>query len=165
MPHSAWLRGCDHPSTLPLGWMFDWQQGSLVIRKGHFNAGLWLGFFAMLMIHVGPLYSALQSFQSAVIEMQAHQQHQADPHAGHDDAAAAHAHHAQASGNEPVWVAALDLCGYCELLTLSPPLTVSVEQALPWYATRHFLALPEQPLLQPLRRSSGHPRAPPVFLG
>lgn len=125
--------------------------------------GLWLGFFAMLMIHVGPLYSALQSFQPAVIEMQAHQQHQADPHAGHGQANAAHAHHSQASANEPAWVAALDLCGYCELLTLSPPLTVSVEQALPWYAPRHFLALPEQPLPQPLRRSSGHPRAPPVF--
>ena len=146
--------------------MFIWQQGSLVIRKGHFNMGLWLGFFAMLMIHVGPLYSALQSFQPAVVEMQAHQLHQADPHAvhaAHGDANAAHAHHSQASSNEPAWVAALDLCGYCELLTLSPPLTVSVEQALPWYAPRHFLALPEQPLPQPLRRSSGHPRAPPVF--
>ena len=134
-----------------------------MIRKGHFNVGLWLGFFAMLMIHDGPLYSALLSFQPAVAETQAHQLHQADPHAAHRDANAAHAHHSKSSGNEPAWVAALDLCGYCELLTLSPPLTVSVQQALPWYAPHHFLALPEQPLSQPLRRSSGHPRAPPVF--
>jgi hypothetical protein len=121
----------------------------------------------MLMIHVGPLYSALQSLPSDIIEHHAQQGHPVDAHqahAAHSDSNAAHAHHSRSSAGEPAWVAALDLCGYCDLLTLNPPLTLSVEQALPWYAPRHFLALPEQPLPQTLRRSSGHPRAPPVFL-
>lgn len=144
-----------------------------MIRKGQFNMGLWLGLFAMLMIHVGPLYSALQSFQPAPsLNTVSQAGEHAHPHDHHEIQAAqaeagdsAHAHHPQRVGSQPAWLAALDLCGYCELLTLNPPVAVSVDLALPWYAPRHFLALPEQPLPQPARRSSGHPRAPPVFLG
>lgn len=118
-----------------------------------------LGLFAMLMIHVGPLYSALQLAQAAAAPAseQHHQQH-----AGHDQASAAHAHHRTASGNAPDWLAALELCGYCELLTLSPPLTLSLELILPRHEPERFLALPAAPLLPIWRRSAGYARAPPA---
>ncbi|QGZ32651.1 DUF2946 family protein [Stutzerimonas stutzeri] len=106
----------------------------------------------MLMIHAGPLYSAVQAARAA----NAHH-HQ---HAGHESATA-HAHHGQGMAGEPEWLAALELCGYCELLTLNPPLTLSVALILPRHEPAYVQPLPEQPLPQALRRSSGHPRAPP----
>ena len=115
-----------------------------------------LGLFAMLMIHVGPLYSALQL--SSQHPIAAHTEH---GHHAHSVPTTAH-HHAQLSSAEPDWVAALKLCGYCDLLTLNPPLVLSLELVLPEYR-------PAQPpvfvdvLLQPLLRYyAGHPRAPPV---
>lgn len=119
---------------------------------------IWLGLFAMLMIHVGPLYSAIQATQMAAVPMGEHHQH-----AGHEQSSSAHGHHKQASANEPAWLAALEMCGYCELLTLNPPLTLSLDLALPRHAPEHFLPLPDEPLLQALRRSSGYARAPPHF--
>ena len=114
---------------------------------------IWLGLFAMLMIHVGPLYSAVQAAQ-------ANEHHH--QHAGHEPAPSAHGHHRQAMG-EPAWLSALELCGYCELLTVNPPLTLSVALVLPRHEPGYFQPLPEQPLPPALRRSSGHPRAPPYF--
>src|SRR5690606_8904997 len=70
----------------------------------------------------GPLYSALR--------LQA-----ADPaHAGHELShhapPSAHGHHSTAV-ESPDWLAALELCGYCELLTLNPPLTLTPWLLLP----------------------------------
>lgn len=116
---------------------------------------IWLGLFAMLMIHVGPLFSAIQLVQTSAPHIG--EQH----HAEHSPSA--HGHHQQASAGEPAWLAALELCGYCELLTVNPPLTLSVDLVLPRHEPGYFQPLPEQPLPPALRRSSGHPRAPPHF--
>jgi hypothetical protein len=109
----------------------------------------------MLMIHVGPLFSALQLVQTPAPQIG--EQH----HAEHSSSA--HGSHHQASAGEPAWLAALELCGYCELLTVNPPLTLSVDLVLPRHEPGYFQPLPEQPLPTALRRGSGHPRAPPHF--
>lgn len=119
-------------------------------RKRLSTMSIWLGLFAMLMIHVGPLFSAVQAAQ-------ANAQHH--HHAEHEPAA--HGHHGQARAGEPAWLAALELCGYCELLTVNPPLNLSVDLVLPRHAPAYFHPLPEQPQAPASRRSSGHPRAPP----
>lgn len=121
----------------------------------------------MLMIHAGPLFSALQALgaQSSGTGQAQHVHHEAqhDAH-GQPAASSTHAHHSRpGTAAEPSWVAALDLCGYCELLTLNPPLTLSLDLALPWYAPVFSELLPELPLPPAIRRSSGHPRAPPLF--
>lgn len=121
----------------------------------------------MLMIHAGPLFSALQALGAhAPANVQTQHIHQSRNHDVHGQSAAssAHAHHSRSGASaEPAWVAALDLCGYCELLTLNPPLTLSPDLALPWYAPAFSELLPELPLPPAIRRSSGHPRAPPSF--
>ena len=127
----------------------------LVVRKRLSTLSIRLGLFAMLMIHVGPLYSALQLAQAA----SSGEHHQ---HAEHEQASSAHGHHRSASQDAPDWLAALELCGYCELLTLSPPLTLSLELILPRHEPERFLALPAAPLLPIWRRSAGYARAPPA---
>ncbi|HAQ85416.1 MAG TPA: DUF2946 domain-containing protein [Pseudomonas sp.] len=130
-------------------------------RKGHFTADLWLGLFAMLMIHVGPLYSAsqLEPAQSATAASVAHQHHhQAQGHAPK-------AHTTSGSVGQPAWLASLDLCGYCELLTLSPPLVLSFAPALPYFSPS-FARLSAQPPLPAMPRlTGGYARAPPVLHG
>src|SRR5690606_8523481 len=97
---------------------------------------IWLGLFAMLMIHVGPLYSAMQATQATATSMNGHEHH-----AGHDEhSTSAHGHHQQ-----PTWLTALEMCGYCELLTLNPPLTLSLDLALPRHEPEHFQPLPATP--------------------
>lgn len=118
-------------------------------RKRLSTMSIWLGLFAMLMIHVGPLYSAVQAAQ-------AREHHH---HAEHEHSA--HGHHRQDASGEPAWLAALELCGYCELLTVNPPLNLSVDLVLPRHEPAHLQPLPEQPLPSASRRSSGYPRAPP----
>ncbi len=131
----------------------------LVQNKRLSTLSIWLGLFAMLMIHVGPLYSAIQAAQTVAVPMGEHHQH-----AGHDaHSPSAHGHHKQPMGQEPAWLTALEMCGYCELLTLNPPLTLSLDLALPRHEPAHFLPLPDEPLIRALRRSSGHARAPPYF--
>jgi len=125
-----------------------------VTRKRLSTMSIWLGLFAMLMIHVGPLYSAVQAAQAAQLSEHHH-------HTEHESSA--HGHHGQARAGEPAWLAALDLCGYCELLTVNPPLSLSVQLVLPHHDPGYFQPLPEQPLPPALRRSSGHPRAPPLL--
>ncbi|ACO80147.1 hypothetical protein AvCA_40100 [Azotobacter vinelandii CA] len=129
-------------------------------RKGRTTAGIWLGLFAMLMIHAGPLYSALRVLPAQEVVQ--------SPVAG-DSAFCGEApepavhHHAPAADGELAWLAALELCGYCELLTLNPPLALSLDLSLPYYAPAFILPLPEKPLPVAPRRGVGHPRAPPVF--
>ena len=131
------------------------------------SVGIWLGLFAMLMIHAGPLYSAIQAAQSSALVAGALSVEH-DPH-GHSSHAApvstqsaAHGQHHQASPDQPAWLAALELCGYCELLTLNPPLSLAVQLVLPEHVPTFFLTLPKNPQPIALRRASGHPRAPPL---
>lgn len=123
------------------------------MRKRLSTSSIWLGLFAMLMIHVGPLYSALQMAQATAAPPHAH--------ADHGLASSAPTHHRQTSASEPAWLAALDLCGYCELLTLNPPLSLSVELLLPRHESERLAPLPAAPLLQILRHAGSHARAPP----
>ncbi len=141
-------------------------QGAVVKRRAYSTTSIWLGLFAMLMIHVGPLYSALQiagrhAEPSMAAEHAGHGGHSMHAQAGHDPNASVH--HRQARYGEPRWLAALELCGYCELLTLNPPLTLAVDLALPEHRPAHFEPLPVAPLVEAPRHSRGHPRAPPVF--
>ncbi|MEE4461897.1 DUF2946 domain-containing protein [Azotobacter chroococcum] len=131
-------------------------------RKGRTTAGIWLGLFAMLMIHVGPLYSALQNLPAQEVARLLAEDDAAFCGEAPGAAGAIH-HHATVPDGQPAWLAALELCGYCELLTLNPPLALSLDLALPYYAPAFILPLPEKPLPAAPRRSSGHPRAPPVF--
>lgn len=133
----------------------------------------------MLMIHVGPLFSALQALQSAApqpptLAVAMHAGHGVDSHAQHAQHAqhASHAASEQAGGHgmhhrstpgEPAWLAALEMCGYCELLTLNPPLSLSLQLVLPEHRPTFALPLPDAPQPAAPRRSSGHPRAPPVL--
>lgn len=124
-----------------------------MIRKAHLTAGLWLGFFAMLMIHAGPLYSALQ-LTPPIVALSTEHSHDTHVQSGH---------HQQARGAEPAWLTALNLCGYCELLTLSPPLVLAVMMLGAYYAPSFAPLRPPQPLPTAPRRGAGHPRAPPGF--
>jgi len=133
-----------------------------VTRKGLSTLSIWLGLFAMLMIHVGPLYSALQVSPPESAVMGEHH-HTAHEHAEEGAPVKAVAHHRALASDGPAWLTALELCGYCELLTLNPPLTLSVDLALPLHRPAYFHALPQAPLPSAERRSSGHPRAPPYL--
>lgn len=122
----------------------------------------------MLMIHVGPLFSAAKALGASQAHalVPHHHQHHGDhgqEHVRPASSSSHHQHHRRHAPTEPAWLAGLDLCGYCELLTFSPPLTLSLDLALPWYAPAFIEPLPEKPLRLALRRSSGHPRAPPTF--
>lgn len=125
----------------------------LLVRKRLSTSNIWLGLFAMLMIHVGPLYSALQMSQVAAAPSHLH--------ADHDHVASAPALHHQASTSEPAWLAALELCGYCKLLTLHPPLALTLDLILPRHEPERFAPLPAAPLLPILRHGGNHARAPP----
>lgn len=124
---------------------------------------IWLGLFAMLMIHVGPLYSAFQAAPASVVASGEHHHALMHEHAETAMPAKAAPHHAALASEGPAWLSALDLCGYCELLTLNPPLTLSVDLVLPLHRPAYFHALPQAPRLTAMRRSSGHPRAPPYL--
>jgi len=123
------------------------------MRKRNLTLSIWIGLFAMLMIHVGPLYSAVQAAQPTPAIIGAHDGH---AHLGEP------LHHSLSSDG-PAWLSALKSCGYCDLLTLNPPLVLSVDLALPPHAPGYVQPLPQQPLRPALRRSGGYPRAPPYF--
>ncbi len=132
-----------------------------VTRKQLSTMSIWLGLFAMLMIHAGPLFSAIQAAQAGV----QHHHHAEHQPSAHDLGQRHHAqgHHGQPRTGEPAWLTALELCGYCELLTVNPPLSLALQLVLPRHEADHLQPLPEQPLPPALRRSSGHPRAPPLL--
>jgi hypothetical protein len=142
-------------------------------RRNHFMA-IWLGLFAMLMIHVGPLISGTQALvvvDTVVAEAAAHHDHAAI--AAHDSME--HAQHAvdyhalmghhSAPADGPQWLANLKMCGYCDLLTVSPPLVLTLLLAFPVTPSVQWLAvLPAPPCLLAVAHSLRHPRAPPVYL-
>ena len=127
------------------------------MRKRLTTSSIWLGLFAMLMIHVGPLYSAVQLAQAP-----AHQHGEPHSQAHHPSDSQAHGHHGKAAAGEPAWLAALELCGYCELLTLNPPLSLSLTLVLPQHQPVQAAPLPDPPLRSTLRYTGSYPRAPPV---
>lgn len=132
-------------------------------------AGICFGLFAMLMIHIGPLISAAQLYQQSIpsfeqllanIEQSKHDQHNAH---------AAMQHHAMQGHHQPLagvpdWVNQLAMCGYCELLTVSPPLTVAQINFLPFIPTHPIIewAAP-MPYVAPALWSQAYPRAPPSY--
>lgn len=125
------------------------------MRKRNLTVSIWLGLFAMLMIHVGPLYSAVQATQPTISET--------NDGNGHAHIAVQGSPHHDVSANGPAWLSALKSCGYCDLLTLNPPLVLAVDLVLPRHVPAYAQPLPAQPRRSALRRSSGYPRAPPYF--
>ena len=149
-------------------------------RRNHVMA-IWLGLFAMLMIHVGPLISGTQALllDDAVIMQAPNDSVLGHVHAEHhavesgvaesvvsDDGVDYHAlmgHHVP--DGAPQWLANLEMCGYCDLLTISPPLVLAVLLALPVQPSVQWLAvLPALPKPLPAPHSLASPRAPPVQL-
>ena len=151
-------KACKYPATQAPREPLHCHKGNLLlVRKRLSTLSIWLGLFAMLMIHVGPLYSALQLAQVATDPHNGH----AD-HSSHEHASSAHGHHHQTFASEPAWLAALEMCGYCELLTLNPPLALSLTLVLPRHQPEQVQALPGAPLRQLLRHNGSYARAPPV---
>ena len=169
----------------------------LIQRERNHGIAIWLGLFAMLMIHVGPLISGAQ----ALIEMDAAVVHSASslheratpaimhlPLASNTEHhqpsnmplaetvhASEHAEHAvdyhalmghqPAPAGTPQWLANLEMCGYCDLLTVSPPLLLALLLALPVVPPVQWLVvLPTPPRPLPAEHSLRHPRAPPIHL-
>ena len=159
-------------------------------RRNHLMA-IWLGLFAMLMIHVGPLISGAQalmrvdtlSLDAATDPAMQHDQHDHTALLAHDLAlspagVSSHAEHAEhavdyhalighqsAPEGTPQWLANLKMCGYCELLALSPLLLLALVLALPVPPLVQWLVVLPAPLrLQPAAHSLRHSRAPPVHL-
>lgn len=169
-----------------------------MIKQGrNHGIAIWLGLFAMLMIHVGPLISGTQALividekavhtesplyeratsaimhlplasntehhQHAVmlVDESTHSQAQADKNSDYH----ALMGHQPAPAGAPQWLTNLEMCGYCDLLTVSPPLVLALLLALPVVPPVQWLAvLPAPPRPLPAVHSLRHPRAPPVLL-
>lgn len=137
-------------------------------RRLFFHIAFWLGCFAVLMMHLGPLISGAQGIMVPVkpYQQQLMQEHRAEPLILSADAE--HADHHAMMGHKPNqklpdWVNNLNMCGYCELLTLSPALMLAL-----------LCALFMPPVARPVRcytatfhtetlQSHACPRAPPLF--
>lgn len=149
-------------------------------RRNHVMA-IWLGLFAMLMIHVGPLISATQALllddavtmqaPSAPVLGHAHAEHHAVESSVAEPVVPDHGvdYHAlmghHVPDGAPQWLANLEMCGYCDLLTVSPPLILTFVLALPVLpALQWLVVLPTAPKPLTAAHSIGHPRAPPVQL-
>src|SRR5690554_3144072 len=133
------------------------RRNPLLVRKRLNALSIWLGLFAMLMIHAGPLYSALR-LQAAAPANAGHEstQHAPPTGTGHPSTAVA----------SPGWLAALELCGYCELLTLKPPLTLTPRLLLPVPQAQPVQPIPCAPRHPTRHQSPALARAPPaVFHG
>lgn len=132
--------------------------GAFKVMKRLTTLSIRLGLFAMLMMHVGPLYSAFQLGKAPM--------HAAHPHNGGSDSelAAPHdGHHREPSG-QPHWLDALEMCGYCELLTLSPPLTLLPNWVVPQHRPAPAVSLPQAPARRFLVLLGHPPRAPPISM-
>lgn len=144
-------------------------------QRRSYLAALGLGLFAMLLIHLGPLLSGGQALAAAHSSPSAHSLPGALHHADHDhdSGAVEHAlhtvdyhalmgHHSVLVG-APDWLAALEMCGYCDLLTVSPALVLALLLALPVVPCLPCLAiLPSYTKPLAATYSRRHPRAPPV---
>lgn len=140
-------------------------------RISYFLA-VWLGLFAMLMIHLGPLISGGQALLAehsvaAVSVAEHHHQHDHDSSLAGQTPEAVDYHalmgHHSAPAGAPEWLAALEMCGYCDLLTVSPPFVLVLLLALPVLPVVQWLAiLPFYTKPLAATYSLRHPRAPPV---
>lgn len=125
----------------------------------------WLGFFALLMMHLGPLISGAQGVMDApqvpIFSQSQHAEHSMAEHDGAD-------HHA-AMGHQtnpylPEWVNNLQMCGYCELLTFTPALILALVFALALPAARvQSIGRVVAAVYASCLQSHATPRAPPVF--
>lgn len=137
------------------------------------HPAFWLGCFAVLMMHLGPLISGVQAVMQPTgpsgqtAWMMSDASHQEEAHVVDSDQHA-HADHHELMGHMPnpflpEWVNNLEMCGYCELLTLSPVLMLM----LLWL----LLAPPKACLVRrhlsciyaAILRLHASPRAPPIF--
>lgn len=146
---------------------------------------IWLGLFAMLMIHIGPLISGAQAllvadivvWQSTVAAVMHHDNvaHHSVEHAVTGSSEVEDAEHAvdyhalmghhSAPTGAPQWLVNLQMCGYCDLLTLSPPLVLAFLLALPVLPSVQCLTvLPALPKPLSTAYSLRHSRAPPVHV-
>lgn len=134
-------------------------------KTSYQQTGIWLGLFAMLMIHLGPLISSVQlysqhqfhSFEQFVasVEQSKHVVSETDHHA-------AMGHHKAVYG-VPDWVNQLAMCGYCELLTVNPPLTIATLNHLPFIPSSPTIEwVSELPYVAPALWTKAYPRAPPI---
>lgn len=125
----------------------------------------WLGCFAVLMMHLGPLVSGVQGVW-AVQEKTSFVQ---PLHAGHESADSGHEAHHVLMGHRPnpflpEWVNNLKMCGYCELLTLSPALLLALVFALALLAARPLsIVWVVADVYASCLRPHAAPRAPPAF--
>ena len=169
----------------------------MIKQRCNHGIATWLGLFAMLMIHVGPLISGTQALSSLDSDTDLTEQHlyeRATPATAFLPLASDTKHHqhaamlvdenthsqAQADKNSdyhalmghqpapagtPQWLANLEMCGYCDLLTVSPPLVLALLLALPVVPPVQWLVvLPTPPRPLPAEHSLRHPRAPPIHL-
>ena len=169
----------------------------MIKQERNHGIAIWLGLFAMLMIHVGPLISGTQALividakavhtESSLYERATpaimhlplasnteHHQHSnmplaetvhASEHAEHAVDYHALMGHQPAPAGTPQWLANLEMCGYCDLLTVSPPLLLALLLALPVVPPVQWLVvLPTPPRPLPAVHSLRHPRAPPIHL-
>ena len=127
-----------------------------VTRKRLSTMSIWLGLFAMLMIHAGPLFSAIQAAQAGV----QHHHHAEHQPSAHDLGQRHHAqgHHGQPRTGEPAWLTALELCGYCELLTVNPPLSLAPAVGAAAPRSRPSPAPSRTTAAASAATRSGHPR-------
>lgn len=132
----------------------------------------WLGCFAVLMMHLGPLISGVQGvrapqspvFLSAPVSAPDTDRRM---HAGHAEHAEHAQHHAlmghRPNPHLPEWVNNLKMCGYCELLTLSPALMLVMLFALLLPPARHVWLPAYRPgVVTAVLQWHAPPRAPPV---
>ena len=147
----------------------------MIKLRRHDVLAIWFGLFAMLMIHVGPLISGAQALRIAdpaalSVTTAADILHQHATTLGHDSAESAADYHAlmghhSAPRDAPEWLANLEMCGYCDLLTVSPPLVLVLLLSLPVMPPVQWVAvLPAPPKPLAAAHSLRHPRAPPVAL-
>lgn len=132
----------------------------------------WLGCFAMLMMHLGPLVSGVQGVlaeQEPVSFTQIISPGDAQAVDDNSHAAHSHAEHHALMGHMinphlPDWVNNLKMCGYCELLTLSPALVLALFLALAMVAPRPFsIFWTVLDVYSPRLQAHAAPRAPPFF--
>lgn len=133
--------------------------GFLLHSRRSFSLAFWCGCFAVLMMLGGPIISGAQGVlkqtgHSSLVHV--HQDEHAEHHAmpGHIP-----------NPHLPQWVNNLLMCGYCELLTLSPALMLALLFVLALTPSRvvviTWLVLD---VFAPRLRPYAAPRAPPAFI-
>lgn len=133
-----------------------------------FSLAYRLGCFALLMMLVGPIISGAQGVVAGqAAGHTAHTQHSHDAHADQQDEHSHALHHALMghipNPYVPQWVNDLMMCGYCELMTLSPALLLALMFALAVLASRPasiFWAVAE--VFSSCLQLHAAPRAPPL---